>query len=126
MPLPVYHLRRLLVAIAILLTLAVAGMYFYARSKATNALKSVPGKMGYEFSKTAQGFQISKSDGKHTLFTVQASNVKEFKLNGNAELHNVSIILYVRDASRFIAGVIDHALTSKAYQAMEAASALSS
>ncbi len=32
----------------------------------------------------------------------------------------------VRDASRFIAGVIDHALTSKAYQAMEAASTLSS
>jgi lipopolysaccharide export system protein LptA len=84
-----------------LLSLAVAGMYFYARSKATNALKSIPGKIPYEFSKTAQGFQISKSDGKHTLFTVQASNVKEFKLNGNAELHNVSIILYGRDSSRF-------------------------
>jgi len=31
----------------------------------------------------------------------------------------------VREASRFIAGVVDHALTSKAYQAMEAAAALS-
>jgi hydroxymethylglutaryl-CoA lyase len=31
----------------------------------------------------------------------------------------------VRAASRFIAGVVDHALTSKAYQAMEAASAVS-
>lgn len=29
----------------------------------------------------------------------------------------------VRDASRFIAGVLDHALTSKAYQALEAAAA---
>jgi hydroxymethylglutaryl-CoA lyase len=29
----------------------------------------------------------------------------------------------VRDASRFIAGVVDHALTSKAYQAMEASAA---
>ena len=101
MPLPVYRLRRLLAAIAILLTLAVAGMYFYARSKARNALQSIPGKIGYNISKTAQGFQISKSDGKRTLFTVQASNVKEFKLNGNAELHNVSIILYGRDSSRF-------------------------
>jgi lipopolysaccharide export system protein LptA len=101
MPLPVYRLRRLLASIAVLLTLAVAGMYFYARSKATNALKSIPGKIGYEISKTAQGFQISKSDGKRTLFTVQASNVKEFRLNGNAELHNVSIILYGRDSSRF-------------------------
>jgi len=32
---------------------------------------------------------------------VQASNVKEFKINGNAELHNVSIVLYGRDSSRF-------------------------
>ncbi|HTT23846.1 MAG TPA: LPS export ABC transporter periplasmic protein LptC [Candidatus Sulfotelmatobacter sp.] len=101
MPLPVYRLRRLLAAIAILLTLAVAGMYFYARSKAQNALKTVPGKIGYDIKQTAQGFQISKSDGKRTLFTVQASNLKEFKLNGNAELHNVSIILYGRDSSRF-------------------------
>ena len=101
MPLPVYRLRRLLAAIAILLTLAVAGMYFYARSKAQNALKTVPGKIGYDIKQTAQGFQISKSDGKRTLFTVQASNVKEFKLNGNAELHNVSIILYGRDSLRF-------------------------
>jgi hypothetical protein len=31
----------------------------------------------------------------------------------------------VRAASRFIAGVVDHELTSKAYQAMEAAAALS-
>ncbi|HXJ91099.1 MAG TPA: LPS export ABC transporter periplasmic protein LptC [Candidatus Binatia bacterium] len=101
MPLPVYRLRRLLAAIAILLTLAVAAMYFYARSKAQNALKSVPGKIGYDIKQTAQGFQISKSDGKRTLFTVQASNLKEFKLNGNAELHNVSIILYGHDSSRF-------------------------
>ena len=101
MPLPVYRLRRLLAAIAILLSLAVVGMYFYARSKALNAIKTVPGKIGYDIKQTAQGFQISKSDGKRTLFTVQASNVKEFKVNGNAELHNVSIILYGRDSSRF-------------------------
>src|SRR5215471_5641518 len=101
MPLPVYRLRRLLAAIAILLTLAVAGMYFYARSKALNALKSVPGKIGYDIKQTAQGFQISKSDGKRTLFTVQASDVKEFKLNGRAELHNVNIVLYGRDSSRY-------------------------
>src|SRR5215472_3620224 len=101
MPLPIYRLRRLLAVIAILLTLAVAAMYFYARSRALNAVKNVPGKMGYDIKQTAQGFQLSRSDGKRTLFTVQASNVKEFKLNGNAALHNVSIILYGRDSSRF-------------------------
>ena len=101
MTLPVYRLRRILAATAIVLTLAVAGMYFYARSKATNVLKTIPGKIGYDIKQTARGFQFSKSDGKRTLFTVEASDVKEFKLNGNAELHNVNIVLYGRDSSRY-------------------------
>jgi lipopolysaccharide export system protein LptA len=101
MPLQIYRLRRLLAATAVLLTLVVAGMYFYARSRATNVLKQIPGKIGYNIKRTASGFQFSKSDGKRTLFTIQASDVKEFKLNGNAELHNVSIVLYGRDSSRF-------------------------
>jgi lipopolysaccharide export system protein LptA len=101
MPLKVYRLRRLLVLTTVLLTLVVAGMYFYARSKATNVLKQIPGKIGYDIKQTARGFQFSKSDGKRTLFTVQATDLKQFKLNGNAELHNVSIVLYGRDASRF-------------------------
>src|SRR5579864_9468020 len=101
MPLKVYRLRRMLAATAVLLSLVVAAMYFYARSKATNVLKQIPGKIGYNIKQTATGFQFSKSDGKRTLFTVQASNIKEFKLDGNAELHNVSIVLYGRDSSRF-------------------------
>ena len=101
MPLPIYRLRRILAATAILFTAIVAGMYFYARSKATNVLKTIPNKIGVDVKQTASGFQISKSDGKRTLFTVQASSVKQFKLNGSAELHNVNIILYGRDSSRF-------------------------
>ncbi len=101
MTLKVYRLRRLLALTTVLLTLVVAGMYFYARSKATNVLKQIPGKIGYDIKQTASGFQFSKSDGKRTLFTVQASDLKQFKLNGNAELHNVTIVLYGRDSSRF-------------------------
>ena len=101
MPLKVYRLRRVLAATAVLLTLVVTGMYFYARHRATDVLKSIPGKIGYDIKQTASGFQFSKSDGKRTLFTIQASDFKQFKLNGNAELHNVSIVLYGRDSSRF-------------------------
>src|SRR5579863_6049943 len=101
MPLRVYRLRRILATTAVLLLAVVAGMYFYARSRTIDALKSIPGKIGFDIKQTASGFQFSKSDGKRTLFTVQASSVKEFKLNGNAELHNVSIVLYGRDSSRF-------------------------
>jgi lipopolysaccharide export system protein LptA len=101
MPLQVYRLRRVLAVIAVLFTVVVAGMYFYARSRARNVLKELPNKIGVDIKQTATGFQFSKSDGGRTLFTIQASNLKEFKLNGHAELHNVSIVLYGRDSSRF-------------------------
>ena len=77
MPLKIYRLRRLLAATAVLLSLVVAGMYFFARWRATDVLKSIPGKIGLDIKQTANGFQISKSDGKRTLFTVQASKVKK-------------------------------------------------
>jgi lipopolysaccharide export system protein LptA len=101
MPLPIYHLRRWLVAIAVVCTLVVAGMYLRVRLHQLSVLKSIPGKIGVDVKETASGFQFSKSDGGRTLFTIQASDLKEFKFNGRAELHNVSIVLYGRDSSRF-------------------------
>ncbi len=101
MPLPIYRLRRWLVIIAALFTAMVAGMYFYARARQRDVLKEIPNKLGFDIKQTAAGFQFSKSDGKRTLFTIQASDVKQFKLNGRAELRNVSIVLYGRDSSRF-------------------------
>jgi lipopolysaccharide export system protein LptA len=101
MPLPIYHLRRWLVVIAVLFTATVAGMYFYARLRQRNVLKELPDKIGIDIKQTAAGFQFSKSDGKRTLFTVQARSLKQFQVDGSAELHNVSIILYGRDSSRF-------------------------
>src|SRR5215472_9728957 len=100
MPLPIYRLRRLLAATAITLTLVVVGMYLYARMRVQDVRKNVA-KLPYEISQTADGFQISKSDGKRTLFKVEASDVKQFKLDGSAQLHNVNIVLYGRDSSRF-------------------------
>jgi lipopolysaccharide export system protein LptA len=87
--------------IAILFIVVVAGMYFYARMRARDVLKEIPNKLGFDIKQTASGFQFSKSDGKRTLFTIQASDLKQFKLNGSAELHNVSIVLFGRDSSRF-------------------------
>ena len=101
MALPIYRLRLLLAVTAALLTLVVAGMYLYARLRSLDVRNRIPDKIGYDIKQTANGFQFSKSDGKRTLFSVQASDVKEFKLNGRAELHNVSIILYGRDSSRY-------------------------
>jgi len=101
MPLQVYRLRRWLAVIAVLFTATVAGMYFYARLRERDVLKEIPNKIGLDIKQTANGFQFSKSDGKRTLFTIEASNLKQFQLNGRAELRNVSIVLYGRDSSRF-------------------------
>ena len=101
MPLAVYHLRRWLVVIAVVCTVVVAGMYLRARFHQFSVLKGIPGKIGIDIKQTATGFQFSKSDGKRTLFTIEASDLKQFKLDGRAELHNVNIVLYGRDSSRF-------------------------
>ncbi len=101
MPLPIYRLRRWLAVIALLFTATVSGMYFYARLRQRNVLKEIPNKIGIDIKQTANGFQFSKSDGKRTLFTVQAGSLKQFQLDGSAELHHVSVILYGRDSSRF-------------------------
>jgi lipopolysaccharide export system protein LptA len=101
MPLKIYRLRRWLAVMAVLFTAVVAGMYFYARLRQHSVLKGFPGKIGFDIKQTASGFQFSKSESGRTVFTIRAKNVKEFKLNGHAELHDVTIILYGRDTSRF-------------------------
>jgi lipopolysaccharide export system protein LptA len=101
MPLPVYHLRRWLVVIAVVCTLVVAAMYLRVRLHQFSVLRGIPGKMGIDIKQTATGFQYSQSDGKRTLFTIEASDFKQFKLGDRAQLHNVNIVLYGRDSSRF-------------------------
>src|ERR1700693_3774447 len=101
MPLPIYRLRRWLLVIAVLFVAMIAGVYFYARHRERNVLKELPHKLGFDIKQTANGFEFSKSDGKRTLFTIQATDLKQFKLDGSAELHHVSIVLYGRDSSRF-------------------------
>jgi lipopolysaccharide export system protein LptA len=101
MPLPIYRLRRWLAGIAIVFSMVVAGMYFYARQREHSFLNDIPGKIGVNIKQTTKGFQFSKSDGGRTLFTIEASNLTQFRLDGRAELHDVTIVLYGRDSSRF-------------------------
>jgi lipopolysaccharide export system protein LptA len=101
MPLPIYRLRRLLAVITVLFIAVVAGMYVYARLRQHSVLGEVPNKISYDIKQTASGFQFSKSEAGRTVFTIRAKDVKEFKLNGRADLHDVSIVLYGRDTSRF-------------------------
>src|SRR5712691_315466 len=101
MPLQVSRLRRWFALAAIALSLVVAGVYFYARWRARNALQEVPGKIGIEVQQSAQGFTVSRSEQGRTLFKIQASKAVQFKQGGRAELHDVTITLYGHDSSRF-------------------------
>ena len=101
MPLPVTRLRRWFAAGAILMIAIVAGMYFYARWRVSKAVHEVPAKLGLDIQQTAEGFSISKSEQGRTQFTVSASKAVQFKQGGRAELHDVRIVVYGKDASRF-------------------------
>src|SRR5208337_5481767 len=97
----VSRLRRWFALIAMLMIATVAGMYFYARWSLHKVIHDIPAKMGLNIQQTAEGFSISKSVEGRTLFTVSASKAVQFKEGGRAELHNVKIVVYGKDASRF-------------------------
>ena len=83
------------------MVVTVAGMYFYARWSLRKTIHDVPAKMGLDIQQTAEGFSISKSAEGRTEFRVSASKAVQFKQGGRAELHNVKIVVYGKDASRF-------------------------
>ena len=99
MAISIGRLRTWFLAALVFVCLVVAGAYFYSRHRVQNALKQIPGKMGIEIQQSAQGFTLSASEQGRTVFTVEASKAVQFKQR--AELHDVTITLYGRDASRF-------------------------
>src|SRR5713226_988836 len=98
---PISRLRSWFALGAILMIATVAGMYFYARWRVRQVVHDVPANMGLNIQQTAEGFSISKSVEGRTLFTVSASKAVQFKGGGHAELHNVKIVVYGKDAGRF-------------------------
>ena len=101
MPLPVTRLRHWFAGGAILMVAIVGGMYFYARWRVSQAVHQIPAKLGLDIQQTAEGFSISKSEQGRTQFTVSASKAVQFKQGGRAALHNVKIVVYGKDSSRF-------------------------
>ena len=101
MTLPITRLRRWFAGAAILMIAIVAGMYFYARWRVRGVVREIPAQLGLDIQQTAEGFSISKSVQGRTQFTVSASKAVQFKEGGRAELHNVKIIVYGKDSSRF-------------------------
>ena len=101
MALPVRRLRRWFAMGAILMIALVAGMVFYAQFRVHKLVHDIPAKVGLDIQQTAEGFSVSKSVEGRTLFTLKATKAVQFKVGGRVELHNVKIVIYGRDSSRF-------------------------
>jgi lipopolysaccharide export system protein LptA len=94
MRITIKRLRLLIVGLACLLVAVLAGFLVYARYRVRHIGKDLPGKLGINIQQTANGFTYSQSAKGHTLFTIHASKLVQFKDNGHAILHDVAITLY--------------------------------
>jgi lipopolysaccharide export system protein LptA len=101
MPVNIARLRLWFATAAIVLAAVVAGFYFYGRLRVRRAFSDVPRALGVNIQQSTQGFTLSKSEGGRTLFTVHASRAVQYKESGKAELRDVSIVIYGRQANRY-------------------------
>src|SRR3954469_11324374 len=100
----VRRLRKWFALGAILVVLLVAGYWGYNKARnytITRAAQNAGKKLGLDVQQSAKGWTVSRSEGGRTLFTVRASNALQFKQGGRAELDEVNIIVYGREANRF-------------------------
>ncbi len=99
MRITIERLRTWILVLAGVLAVVILGFFLLTRYKLSHFGRDLPGKLGVNIQQDANGFTFSKSQRGHTLFTLHASKLVEYK-GGHATLHNVSITLYGKDGSR--------------------------
>ncbi|MGB9415645.1 MAG: LptA/OstA family protein [Acidobacteriaceae bacterium] len=100
MRITIEKLRTWILLLAGVLIAVILGFFALTRYKLSHFGRDLPGKLGVNIQQDANGFTFSKSQGGHTLFTLHASKLIQYKGNGRATLHNVSITLYGKDGTR--------------------------
>ncbi len=93
------RLRWSLLALAILLVICVAAVLGYARWRVRRAVRDLPAKLGISIERSTNGFDVSKSEGGRTLFTLHAAKMIQYKGRGTAALRDVSITLFDPDGA---------------------------
>ena len=101
MPVNIPRLRWWFAALAIGLFVVVSGFYFYGRYRLRSAVRKLPDKIGINIQQSTTGFTFSKSEGGRTIFTIHASQAVQYKEGGRADLKEVHIIVYGRQANRY-------------------------
>ena len=88
------RLRIWILVLAGGLVAAIAAFFVYGRWQGRRLGHDVPTGLGTSIQQSTEGFTHSESRGGHTIYTLHASKAVQFKSDGHAELHDVSITLY--------------------------------
>ncbi len=94
------RLRMWILVAGIVLVVAIASFFMYARYRMRELAHDLPGKLGVEIQQSTNGFTVSRSHGGHTQFVLHAAKAVQYKNGGHLVLHDVSIMMYGKDGSR--------------------------
>lgn len=99
MRITVVRLRRGILIAGGLLAVILIGFLLYAHYRLRHIARDLPARLGVNIQQTASGYTYSQSSKGHTLYTIHASKLIEYKKGGNATLHDVAITLYGPEGS---------------------------
>ena len=88
------RLRFWIVFLGGALVAAIAVFFVYGRWQGRRLRHDLPYGLGSTIQQSTEGFTYSESRGGHTIYTLHASKAVQYKGDGHAELHDVSITLY--------------------------------
>ena len=100
MPLTVERLRTWILVSGGVLVLVLGGFFYLAHWKQRFLTRDLPKRLGVDIQQDSTGFTLSKSHNGRTLFTLHASRAVQLKNGGNAQLHDVKIVIYGQGASQ--------------------------
>ena len=94
------RLRKIFAGGAVFVFVVALGFYLHGIFKEQTVIHDTPRNIPSGVEKSATGFNLSKSEGGKTLFTIHAASVQQYKEGGRAALHDVSITVYGRNQDR--------------------------
>lgn len=88
-------------AIAILVAVAVGGVYLRRVFREAEARRTAPPPVAPSVQQQSHEFSFSKVEGDRTLYTIRASRATEFKDQGKNLLEDVWVTIYGREGARY-------------------------
>jgi lipopolysaccharide export system protein LptA len=100
MPFDPKRLRKVFAGGAAFVFVIALGFYLHGVFKPQEVIPDTHTNIPSGVEKSATGFNLSKSEGGKTLFTIHAASVQQYKEGGRAALHDVSITVFGRNQDR--------------------------